>query len=154
MRWLKAHEKFTGILIFTEKLCEILVYAVYPLFLIYLLITNNGYFLRSVLTCGISFILVSILRKVLNAKRPYEVYDVPAVMKKEKKGSSMPSRHVFSATIISVSVSFVCPLLSLALGLSALVMAVSRVLLGVHFVRDVLAGYLIGLVLGFIGSLI
>ena len=154
MRWLNAHEKTKKILIFTEKLCEILVYAVYPVFLICLLATNNDYFLRSVLTCGIPFILVSVLRRIINAKRPYEVYGIPAVIKKDKKGSSMPSRHIFSATIISVSIAFICPLLSFAIGLLALTMAIARVILGVHFVRDVLVGYLLGLALGLIGSLI
>lgn len=154
MEWLRNHEKLTKSLIFYEKLCEFLVYTTYPIFLICLLATKNEYLLRSALTCGISFILVSLLRRVLNAKRPYEVYGVPAAMYKDKKGSSTPSRHIFSATIISVSVYFVSPLLSLIVGLLALSMAVLRVLLGVHFIRDVLAGAVIGIVFGLIGSFI
>lgn len=154
MEWLKAHEKLTKILIFTEKLCEILIYTVYPTFLIYLAATKNDYLLRSVLTCGIPFVLVSILRKGLNAKRPYEVYGIPAAMKKDKKGSSMPSRHIFSAAIISVSLYFIFPIFAYLCGLLALIMAVFRVLLGVHFIRDVLVGAIIGIVFGLLGSLI
>lgn len=154
MMWLKAHERFTRFAVYTEKVSELLVYAIYPLFLLFLVIKGDGYFIRSVLTCGISFVLVSILRSRLNAKRPYEVYGIAAAMKKDKKGCSMPSRHVFSASIISVSIFFVCPLLSLVCAVLSVIIALLRVVLGVHFIRDVAAGALIGVGLGLFGSFI
>ncbi|MBR6743535.1 MAG: phosphatase PAP2 family protein [Clostridia bacterium] len=154
MEWLIAHKRFTKTAIFTEKLCELAVYTIYPVFLLYLAVKGDEYFLRSALTCSIPFVLVSVLRKLLNAKRPYEVYGISAVMKKDKKGSSMPSRHVFSASIIAVSIFFVFPVLGIICGLLALIIAVERVLLGVHFIRDVLVGAVIGIVFGLAGSIL
>lgn len=154
MVWLENHPRLTKFFILTEKFCELFVYIVYPTFLTYLAYHNPPFFLRSTLICFIPFVLVSVLRKVLNAKRPYEVYGVSAAMKKDKKGSSMPSRHVFSAVIISVNFFFVFPILGVICGILALIMAVLRVLLGVHFIRDVAVGALVGIVFGLLGNLI
>lgn len=154
MAWLGIHPKLTNFFILAEKFCELFVYIVYPTFLTYLAVHNRPLFLRSALICFIPFVLVSILRKVLNAKRPYEVYGISAAMKKDKKGNSMPSRHVFSAAIISVNFFFVFPIMGVVCGILALVMAALRVVLGVHFVRDVAAGALIGIAFGLLGNLI
>ena len=75
-------------------------------------------------------------------------------MGKDKKGSSMPSRHVFSATIISVSVFFMLPVLGISLFLIALAIAVLRVVLGVHFIKDVIVGAVVGIVFGILGGFI
>ena len=73
---------------------------------------------------------------------------------KNKKGRSFPSRHVFSIVLIG----FIYTTLSLRIGIgiiaSALVLAVLRVLLGIHFIRDVLAGAVMGTVAGVIGLLV
>ena len=76
MVWLENHPRLTKFFILTEKFCELFVYIVYPTFLTYLAYHNPPFFLRSTLICFIPFVLVSVLRKVLNAKRPYEVYGV------------------------------------------------------------------------------
>ena len=154
MGWLNTHKEFTKTLISIEKLFELIVYAVYPTFLAHIAFTNKDYFLTTVLTCFIPFVLVSIFRKSFNAKRPYELYDIPSAMGKDKKGSSMPSRHVFSATIISVSVFFMLPVLGISLFLIALAIAVLRVVLGVHFIKDVIVGAVVGIVFGILGGFI
>ena len=60
----------------------------------------------------------------------------------------MPSRHVFSATIISMA----CLHANLPVGLVLLVLSALlgfvRVLGGVHYPKDVLVGYACGLLLG------
>ncbi len=154
MEWLKSHEEFTKTLISVEKLFEIIIYAVYPAFLLHLVFADKERFLTSVLTCFIPFVLVSIFREKYNAKRPYEVYETAAAIPKDKKGRSMPSRHVFSATIISVSIFFSLPVLGVSCFLIALAIAFLRVFLGVHFIKDVVVGALVGLVFGILGSLI
>lgn len=56
---------------------------------------------KLILTPLTSFIVVSFFRKCIDAKRPYVKYNITPLVKKEKKGESMPSRHVFSITIIA-----------------------------------------------------
>ena len=57
---------------------------------------------KLILTPLTSFILVSVIRKCIDAKRPYEKYNIKPLFIKETKGESMPSRHVFSITIIAM----------------------------------------------------
>ncbi len=96
------------------------------------------------------FVILSLLRKKLNAPRPYEVWEIVPLLDRDSPGQSMPSRHVFSATIISMAclhasliVGFILLILSALLGLV-------RVLGGVHFPKDVVVGYICGLVCGVI----
>lgn len=127
---------------------EAAVYLSYPLFLLILIINKNLYCIRSVLVCGIGFVLLTLFRKYVNAERPYERFGFTPLIKKETKGCSFPSRHTFSAAIIGMSLLAVFPVWGgTVLGLAA-VMAALRVVLGVHFIKDTAAGLLIGIVFG------
>ena len=96
------------------------------------------------------FVILSFLRKKINAPRPYEVWEIVPLLDRDSPGQSMPSRHVFSATIISMA----CLHASLSVGVILLVLSVFlglvRVLGGVHYPKDVLVGYACGLVWGVI----
>ena len=49
------------------------------------------------------FVILSFLRKKINAPRPYEEWTIKPLLDRDSPGQSMPSRHVFSATIISMA---------------------------------------------------
>ena len=92
------------------------------------------------------FVILSLLRKKINAPRPYEEWTIKPLLDRDSPGQSMPSRHVFSATIISMA-SFHA---SLSLGVILLVLSallgLVRVLGGVHYPKDVVVGYICALV--------
>ena len=94
------------------------------------------------------FVILSLLRKKINAPRPYEVWEIVPLLDRDSPGQSMPSRHVFSATIISMA----CLHASLTMGMICLILSallgLVRVLGGVHFPKDVVVGYICGLVWG------
>lgn len=94
------------------------------------------------------FVILSFLRKKINAPRPYEVWEIVPLLDRDSPGQSMPSRHVFSATIISMA----CLHASLSVGVILLVLSallgLVRVLGGVHYPKDVVFGYICGLVWG------
>ena len=94
------------------------------------------------------FVILSFLRKKINALRPYEGWDIKPLLDRDSPGQSMPSRHVFSATIISMA----CLHTSLTMGMICLILSaflgLVRVLGGVHFPEDVVVGYICGLVWG------
>ena len=96
------------------------------------------------------FVMLSLLRKKLNAPRPYEVWEIIPLLDRDSPGQSMPSRHVFSASIISMA----CLHASLSVGLILLILSailgLVRVLGGVHYPKDVVVGYIYGLVWGVI----
>ncbi len=50
------------------------------------------------------FVLFSLFRHWVNVPRPYEKWDIQPLLEKNSSGHSFPSRHVFSATIISMCV--------------------------------------------------
>ena len=94
------------------------------------------------------FLLLKLVRKWVNQPRPYETWEIIPLLDKDSSGNSMPSRHVFSATIISMT----CLHANLPVGLVLLVLSallgLVRVLGGVHYPKDVLVGYACGLLLG------
>ena len=96
------------------------------------------------------FVILSFLRKKINAPRPYEEWDIKPLLDRDSPGQSMPSRHVFSATIISMA----CFHASLSLGVILLVLSallgLVRVSGGVHYPKDVVVGYIFALVWGVI----
>ena len=100
---------------------------------------------------AVPFLLVSAWRRFLNAPRPYEMYNFYDVLPKNKKGRSFPSRHVFSIFLIATFAVTISPYLFAALIILGVALAVSRVLLGVHFIRDVVAGAIIGSASALIG---
>ena len=96
------------------------------------------------------FVILSFLRKKINAPRPYEVWEIVPLLDRDSPGQSMPSRHVFSATIISMA----CFHASLSVGVILLVLSallgLVRVSGGVHYPKDVVVGYICALVWGVI----
>ena len=80
----------------TNQLLTRFVFLLYPIFLFLLLLQKNPHFLRAILVPAISFVAVTVFRKVVNVPRPYEKFDMPPVLEKDTKGKSFPSRHVFN----------------------------------------------------------
>mgnify|MGYP002912637112 CR=1 FL=1 len=106
---------------------------------------------RTVFVPGLTFWGGTILRDRLNLPRPYEQLDIQPLIHKDTRGHSFPSRHVFSSAVISCAFLYTVPCLG-AIGLLITVwLAVMRVLGGVHFPRDVIAGFCIGLLSGWVG---
>ena len=122
----------------------------YVLWTAYLKASKAWIVLAYLLVPAVGFMILSVIRKRMNWPRPYELGTFPPLLNREGKGSSMPSRHVFSAAIISTVVWGVNPLLSV-LGLSlTLLLAGVRVLAGLHFVRDVVVGFLSAILWGIV----
>ncbi len=110
--------------------------------------------LKILIVTGVPFVAVSILRVLINAPRPYELLEFYKKKPKGKAGHSFPSRHVFSVFVIATVLMTWNPLVGVGLVLLGALLAFLRVALGIHFVRDVIAGALIGLASGGIGLLV
>ena len=103
-----------------------------------------------VLIPATGFVMLSLFRKKINHPRPYETWDICPLLEKDSSGQSMPSRHVFSATIISMAYFHAWTLIGMILLICSGVLALVRVLCGVHYPKDVLVGYVCGLLWGFL----
>ena len=121
------------------------LFVSYPLFLLWLLWQKDPLLLKAILIPLDGFIAVSVFRLLVNRKRPYEKFSVSPLIPKNTKGKSFPSRHVFSAAVIALTF-FMLPQL-VGVGVLFLfftaIIAVIRVVSGVHYVSDVLAAFVI-----------
>jgi undecaprenyl-diphosphatase len=66
---------------------------------------------------------------------------------------SFPSGHTMTAFAVAIPLSLFYPTLTIGLLFCALSIAMSRILLGMHFLSDVMAGALIGTGLGYLSYL-
>lgn len=107
--------------------------------------------IRLGLTCGVPLVLLSVVRKWIDAPRPYEVCHLDPLIPKESRGQSFPSRHVFSSFVIGTSLMYLHPVLGASLLLLGVLLAAVRVVSGMHFLRDVLVGALVGVLSAMIG---
>ena len=138
-----------------NKLCTLTMYAAFPFLIGYLFLQKDVHLIRAVLVPGVSFVLLSVFRHVVNRKRPYEAFEVPPVIAKDTKGKSFPSRHVFSATIIAMTFLCVSPWswIGIVFLIVSCLLAVVRVVSGVHYISDVIAGIIVALLAAVIGYL-
>ena len=97
---------------------------------------------------ALGFILLTLVRKWINQPRPYETWGIVPLLEKDSSGNSMPSRHVFSATIISMACLHANLPAGLILLLLSALLGLVRVLGGVHYPKDVLVGYACGFLWG------
>lgn len=134
-----------------NRIFTLSVYIAYPLSLIVLFFLRDARLLRCVAVPAVSFVLLSVFRRYFNAKRPYEVLDIQPLIHKDTKGKSFPSRHVFSMFIIAMSFFYLIPALGIVLFALGILLGAIRVIGGVHFPRDVIAGALIGIACGILG---
>lgn len=128
-----------------------IIYVAFLSLLGYMMIQKDERIVRVILVTGISFVLVSLFRHFYDADRPYTLYDFEPVVKKNKTGESMPSRHVFSGFVIAMAFLYVDPITSIPLFLCSIFMSIGRVAAGVHFPKDVIVGAAIGVGSGVIG---
>ena len=132
----------------------LVMYIFYPVQMIALAI-NNGIgsevFLRFTLIPLCTLIFVTVIRALINAKRPYEVYDYSPAVHKDTKGKSFPSRHTVCAFIIAMAFLYVNFRVGVIMLVIAAIIGVTRVLAGVHFIRDVISGAAIGILIGVLG---
>lgn len=138
-------------IIWFNRIVTIAVYLLYPALLVLLWHTKNDDLLAAILIPGISFILLSIYRDRINKPRPYEVFNMQPVISKKTQGHSFPSRHIFCMFLIAVTVFYFYPIPGVLIGLVGIALAFNRVVGGVHFVKDVVAGALIGIGCGIVG---
>lgn len=109
---------------------------------------------KALLVPAISFVLVSVFRKAVNAARPYEVFDIDPLIKKETRGKSFPSRHLFSAAIIAFALWWVNPVFGRIALIACVVVGFCRIVGGVHFPRDIAGAFIFAIIFALVGFIL
>ncbi len=129
----------------------ILFYAGLLIYGIHMIPEDDGVILyRSILVPGVSFLIVSLYRKHASAPRPYEVYEFVPALNKDTSGKSFPSRHVFSIFMVGLTWAQVSVTVSVIIIIMGVMLAIIRVIGGVHFIKDVIAGAAIAILISII----
>lgn len=142
-----------------HDILPLVMYIFYPVQLITLAINQDQgitseVFLRfSLIPLG-TLIIISIVRVLVNAKRPYEVYNYEPAVPKKTHGKSFPSRHTVCAFIIAMAFLYVNTRIGIIMLFIGVLIGITRVIAGVHFIRDVVFGALIGIAVGLVGFFI
>ena len=130
------HSTAFSLLLTANRLLTACGFLLYPLLLLCLLTKKNIAMLISFIAIpALCFLAVTIFRKVVN-----------------KKGQSFPSRHVFSIFLIATLWFCFWKPVGIFLFIAGVFLAIVRVIGGVHFVTDVCAGALLGVLAGLISN--
>jgi undecaprenyl-diphosphatase len=93
-------------------------------------------------------LLASAVKLVVGRERPYEVVAAADPLLRWDLGSSFPSGHAATSVAGAIVLTFLLGRWGWALGALAAAVCFSRVYIGVHYPLDVLAGALLGTVVG------
>ena len=140
----------------SNKLITGLIFILYPLLLLYFLLQKDVTLVRAIIVPLDGFLIVTVFRYLMNRPRPYEVFQLDPIIPKDTKGKSFPSRHVFSATIIAMTYLLLSPWTVLGWFLIAIsiCLGIIRVISGVHYIGDVVAGAALGVLAGVLGYMV
>ncbi len=147
---IKGNNALYNTIKFLYKVLPYTLFIGYPVLIFYLLIEWDLRFIKVITVPAGTFIAVTIMRILINKPRPYEIMEITPLFPKNTKGKSFPSRHVASAAIISFAFLYINIWLGAASFAVTLIISVLRPIAGVHFVKDVIAGFLISSVFGII----
>ena len=150
-----AHPKLCRFLIIFGKVCEYSIALCFAIQLVLHLVFMQHFKALTIgLAAALGFVFVTVMRKIIPSKRPYEVMNFTKTPPREKKGESFPSRHAYSSAVIAILSIALTPWCAIALVPLAVGVCVPRALVGIHYPRDIIAGVLFGILFGGFGALI
>ena len=136
------------------RLPTLICAAAYLAALFWLMLMRDVRLIRTMAIPAACFLLVTLLRPLINRTRPYDFFQTePVGPYLRGKGKSMPSRHAASAAAIAFAVVYVFPHPAAALSMIALALLIAalRVLSGQHYISDVLAAVLLSTLVSLAG---
>jgi undecaprenyl-diphosphatase len=102
------------------------------------------------LSSVLSILLFIFLKRLTGRRRPCQIEPHCWATLLPPDQFSFPSGHTMTAFAVAIPLSLFYPTLTIGLLFCALSIAMSRILLGMHFLSDVVAGALIGTGLGYL----
>ena len=102
---------------------------------------------------ALSILLFQWLKRLTGRRRPCEIEPHCWATLLPPDQFSFPSGHTMTAFAVAIPLLLFYPTLTIGLLFCAFSIAISRVLLGMHFLSDVVAGAAIGTALGYLGFL-
>ena len=127
---------------------NVLIYVFILVAILIPIIKNRDYIYGAVNLCGAagSWIVAYILKHIFTIPRPFvTLHLVPLFM---ETGFSFPSSHVTVISAIATIVWSIDHKLGIAFFIFTVLVALSRMIIGVHYPIDVIAGFVLGILIG------
>jgi undecaprenyl-diphosphatase len=99
------------------------------------------------LTAALGVVLYKLIKGSLNRERPFASYRAVKELVPALDRYSFPSGHTLHATLFTIMLAHYYPALLVIAAPFSLSVALSRVMLGLHYPTDVLAGLVVGALL-------
>jgi len=145
--WINQHriKELDGLFIFLTDTAGAIAYAIPIILIFYALFKKNTQLrmkgLQILSSVLLTAIIVTIIKNIIRRKRPYEV-DKLIEKLSFGGGYSFPSGHTADAFAVAISITLVLTSrrwILIPLYIWAVTIAYSRMLLGVHYLTDILA---------------
>lgn len=148
--FMQKHSFIKSCVHFASLFCPWMIAIFYALFLLKIVIEYpSGIYLLFIKPCVV-LICTSLLRILINRPRPYQKYPITPIDGKLRNGHSFPSIHTSLAVSIALTVLGIGPNMSLLLSVLAVVVTITRLLTGEHYLSDIIASIFIALGIYFI----
>jgi len=142
-----SHPRLKHLLCCLCRLLPAIVMLVYPVILFVLLLSHRAIPWGQIIPPALTLTGTIVLRRFFPHQRPFEVFSLSPLIP-HKPGGSFPSRHSASALAIALVAFDLHPWAGMILTILAAIIGATRILTFLHFPRDVLAGYMLALILG------
>lgn len=122
---------------------------IFGLVLIYLLRKDRRLFFKAALSALITVVIVALVKKIFFFSRPFAQEGVKLLIS-HIADSTFPSKHTAVAFVLALGVFLEKKRLGIWLLVLALLIGLSRIVVGAHYPADILAGMLIGICVSFL----
>ena len=102
-------------------------------------------------------LLVTAIRWLIERPRPYHedgANITPLINKPKSSKKSFPSRHLASASVIALTVWSIYPIAGIFLFLASFLLGYIRFAAGLHYPSDLIAGELLGILIGLLAFIL
>jgi undecaprenyl-diphosphatase len=95
----------------------------------------------------LGLVLIVSLKKIFERSRPFAKIKEIQVLERKPTSASFPSWHVYNTTSQGLIFGYLLnsPLIIIIFSMFSIIVAFSRIQLGVHYPTDVIAGYILGI---------
>lgn len=145
-----SQQRFSELAVLITKYSSKIFSIIYIFTVSYLIYSSDPGIKEFILIPAAVYLTAKSIPILYNRRRPFAEYNLESLVK-QRKDHSFPSTHTASSMIISLAVLNINFQLGILMIFLAVLTAISRIMVGVHYPSDVLGAWLIALTLNFLG---
>ena len=145
-QFLWSHPTYKKVVGFLTIALKYIMMASYVMLLIGFYMTHDDYLIYAIIKPCAAFLIVTVIRKLINQSRPYDYLEVTPLFE-HREGCSFPSRHAASAFIIAFTAIHFDLYIGIVMLIFAFLTAITRVLRGIHHISDVTPRMVLSLII-------